>query len=74
MSEEEFVFYQDNDSLERGRDYLCLMLIIKNMLYKEIMTIDDYEKAEKWAADKYGIPEKSLFRIGNITNNKSDDE
>ena len=44
------------------------------MLYKGIITIDDYEKAEKWAADKYGIPEKSLFRIGNITNNKSDDE
>ena len=74
MSEEEFAFYQDNDTLERGRDYLCLMLIIKNMLYKGIITADDYVKAEKWAADKYAIPEKSIFRIGNVITSKIDDE
>lgn len=74
MSEEELVFYQDSDALERGRDYLCLMLIIKNMFYKGIITADDYEKAEKWAAEKYGIPEKSLYRFDNIITSKTDDE
>ena len=74
MSEEEFALYQDNDALEKGRDYLCIMLIIKNMLYKGIITADDYLKAEKWVADKYGIPEKSIFRIGNVITSKIDDE
>ena len=74
MSEEEFALYQDNDALEKGRDYLCIMLIIKNMLYKGIITADDYLKAEKWVADKYGIPEKSIFRIRNVITSKIDDE
>ena len=40
------------------------------MIYK----IDDYEKAEKWAARKYDISEKSLFRFGNIITSKTEDE
>lgn len=74
MNEEEFKPYKDNDILERAMNYLCLVLIIKRMLCKGIINAEDYEKAEKWAAEKYGIPEKSLYRFDNIITSKTDDE
>ena len=74
MSEEEFKPYKDNDILERAMNYLCLVLVIKQMLCIGIITADDYEKAEKCAAEKYGIPEKSLYRFDNIITSKTNDE
>ncbi len=74
MSEEEFKPYKDTDILERAMNYLCHVFVLKNLLRKGNVTVDDYEKAEKWAAGKYGISEKSLFRFGNIITSKTEDE
>ncbi len=74
MSEEGFKPYKDTDILERAMNYLCHVFVLKNLLCKGIVTADDYEKAEKWAAEKYGISEKSLFRFGNIITSKTEDE
>lgn len=74
MSEEEFKPYKESDILERAMNYLCHVFVLKNMLYKGIITADDYEKAEKWAAEKYDISEKSLYRFDNIVTSKTEDE
>ena len=74
MSEEAFKPYKESDILERAMNYLCHVFVLKNMLYKGIITVDDYEKAEKWAAEKYGISEKSLYRFDNIVTSKTEDE
>lgn len=74
MSEEEFKPYKDSNILESVMNYLCLVFVIKRMLYKGIINSEDYEKAEKWAAEKYGISEKSLYRFDNIITSKTEDE
>ena len=74
MSEEEFKPYRDNDILESAMNYLCIVFLIKRMLCIGIIIVGDYEKAEKWAAKKYGITEKSLYRFDNIITSKTEDE
>ena len=74
MSEEEFKPYKESDVLERGMNYLCHVFVLKNMLYKGFITADDYEKAEKWAAEKYDISDKSLYQFDNIIISKTEDE
>ena len=74
MSEEEFKPYKESDILDRAVNYLCYVFVMKNMLYKGIITADDYEKAEKWVAEKYDISEKSLYRFDNIVTSKTEDE
>lgn len=74
MSKEEFKPYKESDILERAMNYLCHVFALKSLLCKGIVTADDYEKAEKWAAEKYGISEKSLFRFDNIITSKTEDE
>lgn len=74
MSEEAFKPYKESDILDRAVNYLCHVFVLKNMLYKGIITADNYEKAEKWAAEKYDISGKSLYRFDNIVTSKTEDE
>ena len=74
MSEEEFKPYKESDILERAMNYLCHVFVLKNMLCKGIITADDYGKVEKWAAEKYDISEKSLYRFDNIITSEKEGE
>lgn len=63
MSDEDFKPYKDTDILERAMNYLCHVFVLKNLLCKGIVTVDDYEKSREMGCGKIWYFRKEPIQV-----------